>query len=144
MTKCAYYLRVLKELKRLDEAENERAASEQPGVGLFIDAYDKWMHAQAAFGPLTYAEFIEISRRNRKPGRPPVDSADRAKEPLYSAAHDVDRIKSMWRTLAPDAKKPPLPHLEIAARRNHVDEAKLGELLRRPRARRHDRRAGRQ
>ena len=136
MDKDTYRGRILDELKKLDAADVEKCASEQPGMELFLDAYDRWMHARAAFGPMAYEEFIEIARRKRKPGRPSIDPGDRAEKPIYRAAHDVARIRSLWRTIAPDAKAPPVPHLEIAAQRNNVDEAKLGELVRRPRARR--------
>ena len=148
MNRTEFKLHVLDRLERLDEAEMEATANERRNADRFTELYERWQHARRAFLGMGWEEFIAVdSRRNRSPrrGRPKADSKAKADTPIFRAARDVDRIKHLWREMNSGGSRmrPPVSPIEIAAERHKVDETALGELVRRPTSRRHDRHVSR-
>ncbi|WP_298813204.1 hypothetical protein [uncultured Sphingomonas sp.] len=144
MTADEFRALAIQHLDRCDEADMEALASEQPNADLFIDLFSRYQHARQAFPGMTWEEFSQIDaareRRGRR-GRPNRASEERADEPLWRAARDADRLKSLWRSLNPATPRPrpPLHPHQIAAARHGVNRQALDDQMRRPTARRMDR-----
>jgi len=128
---------VYAELDREDRAAFAAWTAKLPHLDWLLDHSSRWEHARLAFPHMSYDEFIVISSPKRKRGRQTADPVVRAGEPLHLAARDFDRIRRKWPNIT-RAKA-----IEFAAQRHGVDQDQLGEQVRRPLARRYDRRARR-
>jgi hypothetical protein len=137
MNAAEFRRRALDHLDRLDEAEMEAAITDRRNVDWFMEIHDRFQHAQQAFPGMTWEEFkaVEGSRVRRR-GRPQVSDLEKASKPIVRAARDVKRIRELWRGMGGSPRNIPAEPIEIAAARHDVDEADLGELVRRPLSRR--------
>ncbi len=123
----------LDHLERLETADMEAAITDQRNADLFTELHERWSHARLAFPGMTWDEFLTVSRkRNSRRGRRKTGALSKADKPLVRAARDVTRIRDLWREMSGKRRDIPAEPIEIAARRHGVDEAALGELVRRP------------
>ena len=124
-------------LDRLDEVEMEQRGSDPHNAALFNALYERWRHAAIAFPGMTWEEFLSVDRRrNSGRGRPRQGELAKSDKPMIRAARDVKRIRDLWREVGGKPRNIPVDPIEIAARRQRVDEVALGELVRRPVSRR--------
>jgi hypothetical protein len=124
-------------LARLEEAESEDSATDPRNADRFIALFNRWEHAKIAFPGMTWEEFLDADRRrNARRGRRKDSELTKGSKPLVRAARDVKRIRDLWLEMAGTKRGIPVDPIEIAAARHGVDEAELGELVRRPLSRR--------
>lgn len=137
MNAAEFIRRALDHLERLDTADMEAAITDPSNVDRFIELHDRYQHARLAFPGMTWEEFLAVGRtRTTGRGRPKVSELEKADKPMVRAARDVKRIRDLWREMSGKRRDIPANAIEIAARRHGVDEAELGELVRRPLSRR--------
>lgn len=146
MTPEEFTALALAHLDRLDEADREALATTQPTASLFIDLFTRWQFARKAFPGMAWEEFGELDAKRERRGkrqRPPRSVDERADEPLWRAARDADRIKRLWRERHPEQPRPrpPAHPHQIAAERHGVSRQSLDDRMKRPAARRLDRKA---
>jgi hypothetical protein len=125
--------RALDHLERLETKDMEATVADMRGADLFTDLHTRWSYARLAFPGMTWEEFLTLSRKQTaRRGRPKLGELEKGDKPIVRAARDVKRIRDLWREMSGKARNIPADPIEIAARRHGVDEAALGELVRRP------------
>lgn len=135
-----YRARALEALDQLDERQAEKVVTGQHSVDMLVDYASllaRFRHALAAFPGMTWDEFISLTasrERDGKRGRRKQNLEERASTPIARAARDVDRLNALW-AASGALGDPPLPHIELAAKRQDITEDELGERVRRPKSR---------
>ena len=133
MNAADFRSRALDHLERLDEMAMESTVNDQRNADMFTELYDRFQHARRAFPGMTWEEFLAVSKkRTAARGRPKVSELAKADKAIVRAARDVTRIRDLWRKISGKHRGIPADPIEIASRRHGVDEADLGELVRRP------------
>jgi hypothetical protein len=137
MNAAEFRARALDHLERLDTAEMEAAITDRRSVDDFAELHSRFRHARIAFPGMTWEEFLSVGRkRNARRGRPKDSELAKSSKPMVRAARDVKRIRDLWKALGGSPRDIPAEPIAIAACRHGVDEAELGELVRRPLSRR--------